>query len=199
MNELGKLLTVSCMIWSGVIGNFDSKPMIESDLKIEETQVVSGYEIETETEYETESETEQAPVQTYETELLQLSSCAIETEAECDIFTDEEIELIALVTMAEAEGESEYGKRLVIDTIINRVNSEHFPDTVSDVIYQPWQFESIWNGRVNRCYVDDYICELVREEMVELTDPYVMFFCAGDYGQYGEPMYQVDNHYFSSY
>lgn len=193
MNEFGKLLTISCMIWSGVIGDFNSKPMIESDLKVEEVQVVSGYEI------EIESETEQTPVQSYETEPLQLSSCAIETEVECDIFTDEEIDLIALVTMAEAEGESEYGKRLVIDTIINRVNSEHFPDTVSEVIYQPWQFESIWNGRVDRCYVDDYICELVREEMAELTDPYVMFFCAGDYGQYGEPMYQVDNHYFSSY
>lgn len=32
-------------------------------------------------------------------------------------YTDEEIELIALVTLAEAEGECEEGKRLVIDTI----------------------------------------------------------------------------------
>jgi N-acetylmuramoyl-L-alanine amidase len=43
--------------------------------------------------------------------------------------TDEEINLIALVTMAEAEGESEQGKRLVISTILNRVDSElrYFP------------------------------------------------------------------------
>lgn len=50
--------------------------------------------------------------------------------------TQEEIELIALVTMAEAEGECEYGQRLVIDTILNRVDDPHFPDTVHEVVYQ---------------------------------------------------------------
>ena len=91
------------------------------------------------------------------------------------------------------------GKRLVIDTILNRVESEHFPDTVSEVVYQPNHFEAMWNGRVDKCYVDDDICELVREEIDERTDPYTIFFCAGDYSAYGEPMYQVGNHYFSSY
>ena len=47
----------------------------------------------------------------------------------------EEIELIALVTMAEAEGEPEEGKRLVIDTILNRVDFGEFPSTVTEVIY----------------------------------------------------------------
>lgn len=115
------------------------------------------------------------------------------------ILTDEEIDLIALVTMAEAEGEDDYGKRLVIDTILNRVKSDHFPDTVEEVIYQPDAFEAMWNGRVDKCYVDNDICDLVREEMEEVTDEYVYFFCAGDYSKYGEPMYQVGNHYFSTY
>ena len=115
------------------------------------------------------------------------------------IFTDDEIDLIALVTMAEAEGESEYGKRLVIDTIINRVKSDEFPDTVHDVIYQPYHFESMWNGRVDVCYVDEDICDLVREEIAITTDEYAIFFCAGDYSLYGTPMYQVGNHYFSTY
>lgn len=115
------------------------------------------------------------------------------------IFTDGEIDLIALVTMAEAEGESEYGKRLVIDTIINRVKSDEFPGTVYDVIYQPYHFESMWNGRVDVCYVDEDICDLVREEIAITTDEYAIFFCAGDYSQYGTPMYQVGNHYFSTY
>ena len=69
--------------------------------------------------------------------------------------------------MAEAEGESEYGKRLVIDTVLNRVDSEHYPDTVFEVIYQPSQFSSMWNGRVDRCCVTDEICQLVREELQE--------------------------------
>lgn len=113
--------------------------------------------------------------------------------------TEDEIDLIALVTMAEAEGEDEYGKRLVIDTILNRVNSEHFPDTVEEVIYQPYQFESMWNGRADICYVDENICELVRGEVEELTDAYTFFFCSGGYSKYGIPMYQVGNHYFSTY
>lgn len=123
----------------------------------------------------------------------------IEEECEEEILSNEDIELIALVTMAEAEGECEEGKRLVIDTILNRADSECFPDTVYDVIYQKNQFSSMWNGRVDKCYVRDDICELVKEELKQQSNYEVMFFTAGNYGQYGTPMFQVGNHYFSSY
>lgn len=113
--------------------------------------------------------------------------------------TNEEIELIALVTMAEAEGECEEGKRLVIDTILNRVDSEYFPGTVYDVIYQPSQFSSMWNGRVERCEVRADICLLVEEELKDRTNYEVIFFTAGEYSAYGVPMFQVGNHYFSRY
>lgn len=114
--------------------------------------------------------------------------------------SQEDIELIALITMAEAEGECEEGKRLVIDTILNRVDSElsYFPDTVHDVIYQKNAFEAVWNGRIDRCYVDEDICELVREELESRTNYDVMYFTAGAYGKYGTPMFAVGNHYFSS-
>ena len=113
--------------------------------------------------------------------------------------SDEEIELIALVTMAEAEGESEEGKRLVIDTILNRVDHEEFPDSVEDVVYQRNQFTSMWNGRVDRCYVDEDICNLVREELLQRTNYEVVFFMANKYGKYGKPLLVEGNHYFSSY
>lgn len=113
--------------------------------------------------------------------------------------SDEDIDLIALVTMAEAEGESEYGKRLVIDTILNRVDSDHYPDTVFEVVYQPSQFSSMWNGRVDRCCVMDEICQLVKEELLERKNYEVIFFTAGEYSKYGTPMFQEGNHYFSSY
>lgn len=125
-------------------------------------------------------------------------SAVIEIEDEVQL-SEDEIELIALVTMAEAEGECEEGKRLVIDTILNRVDSEYFPDNVHDVIYQPNQFSSMWNGRVDRCEVREDICQLVREELKVRVNYEVMFFTAGDYGKYGTPMFQVENHYFSSY
>lgn len=121
------------------------------------------------------------------------------SESSAEEIAEEDISLIALVTMAEAEGECEKGKRLVIDTILNRMDSEHFPDTAYDVIYQPYQFSSMWNGRVDRCEVQDDICQLVKEELKVRTSYDVIFFTAGCYSDYGVPMFQVEHHYFSSY
>lgn len=113
--------------------------------------------------------------------------------------TQEEIDLIALVTMAEAEGETELGKRLVIDTILNRMDDPHFPDTVHDVVYYPNAFSVMWNGRIDRCYVMPEIVELVKEELLNRTNYECVFFMAGGYSKYGEPMFQECCHYFSSY
>lgn len=113
--------------------------------------------------------------------------------------SQEEIELIALVTMAEAEGETELGQRLVIDTILNRVDDPHFPDDVTEVIFQPNQFTSMWNGRVDRCYVKEELVGLVKDELLERTNYECVFFTAGKYSNYGVPMFQECCHYFSSY
>ena len=114
-------------------------------------------------------------------------------------YTDYEINLISLVTMAEAEGECENGKRLVIDTIFNRVDSKYFPNTVNNVIYQRNQFSCMWNGRINRCYVKDDIRKLVIEEMKNRLNYDVMFFNSVGYTPYGQPLFKVGNHYFSKY
>lgn len=115
------------------------------------------------------------------------------------LMSEEDLRLISVVTMAEAEGECEKGKRLVIDSIFNRVDSEFFPDTVSGVIYQRNQFTSVWNGRMDSCYVTDDIYQLVTEELECRTNNDVIFFTAEEYGKFGEPMFSVGNHYFSSY
>lgn len=113
--------------------------------------------------------------------------------------TMDEIELIALVTMAEAEGEPELGKRLVIDTILNRVDHDRFPDTVSGVVYQPHQFEAMWNGRVDRCEVRDDIVQLVKEELDSRENCDVIFFRTDYFSKYGTPMFKIGNHCFSEY
>ena len=125
---------------------------------------------------------------------------SVETVIEESItFTEDEINLISLVTMAEAEGECEKGKRLVIDTILNRVDSEYFPNTVHDVIYQRNQFSCMWNGRINRCCVKEDIRKLVKEEMKARMNYDVMFFNSIGYCPYGQPLFKVGNHYFSKY
>lgn len=111
----------------------------------------------------------------------------------------DDVELLALVAVAEAEGESEYGKRLVIDTILNRVNHPKFPNTIRDVVYQKNQFTSMWNGRTKRCVVTEEVRQLVREELESRTNSDVIFFQMGGYSKYGEPLFKEGCHYFSSY
>lgn len=138
---------------------------------------------------------------TDEVETIDIVEPIIEAEETVDepiiSVSNEDIELLALITMAEAEGESEEGKRMIIDTILNRVDSERFDNTISEVIYAPNQFTSMWNGRVDRCYVADDICQLVIEELTNRTNYDVLYFTAYQYGAYGTPMFQIGNHYFS--
>ena len=110
----------------------------------------------------------------------------------------DDMKLIAQMTMAEAEGESEYGKRLVIDTILNRVDSSTFPDTVYDVLDQPYQFSSIKDGRFARCHVKKELYKLVVEEVHNRTNYDVIFFRTGHYSKYGTPLFKEDSHYFNS-
>lgn len=114
------------------------------------------------------------------------------------LYSEEEIELIALCTLGEAEGEPEIGKRLVIDTILNRVDGYGFPNTIREVIYAPSQFACMTNGRVDHLVVDDAIRDLVIEELNNRTDHQVLYFRTEHYHNFGTPLYKVGNHYFST-
>lgn len=46
--------------------------------------------------------------------------------------------ILLQIAMAEAEGESTEGKALVMLVVLNRVWSEGFPDTISDVVFQQY-------------------------------------------------------------
>lgn len=112
---------------------------------------------------------------------------------------EEDIILLTLLTLAEAEGECEEGQRLVISTVLNRVDSEYFPNNIREVIYQKNQFSSMWNGRFERVEMDYNIYDLVLDELSNRSNDEVIFFTANQYGRYGTPMFKVENHYFSSY
>ena len=57
-----------------------------------------------------------------------------------------EMELIAQLVMAEAGNQDLTGKRYVADVVLNRVDSDEFPNTVEEVIFQENQFSVIENG-----------------------------------------------------
>lgn len=110
--------------------------------------------------------------------------------------TNDEVDLIALVALGEAENQSELGKRLVIDTILNRIDSDVYPDTVTDVCYQKGQFGCLHNGRCKRCKVTDNIRDLVRQEEELRTNSEVMYFNTGNYNG-RTPLLKEGAHYFS--
>lgn len=113
--------------------------------------------------------------------------------------SDDEIELIALVTMAEAENQCEEGQRLVIDTILNRVDSSRFPNSVHDVLYAKGQFTSMWNGRADRCIVKEELLALVKEELISRHNSEVVYFSAGGFFSWATPLFKVGDHYFSTF
>ena len=147
----------------------------------------------------------ESTIREFEAESIMMESVKIEPRlikadhVESNYISDEDLYLLALLTMAEAEGECEEGKRLVVDTVLNRVDSEHFPDTISEVIYQKNQFTSMCNGRVDRVDITEEVVRLIEEEVQNRTNCDVIFFHADRYGNYGTPMFSVGNHYFSSY
>lgn len=117
-------------------------------------------------------------------------------EKKYDILTDDELSLIACLVLAEAEGESEYGQRLVIDTVLNRVDSEHFPNDIYNVVYQKNQFAA---KRAEEFDVDNDIVEMVKEESIERTNSDVIFFNSVGYTKYGKALFKEGDHYFSAY
>lgn len=63
--------------------------------------------------------------------------------------------LLAKIAMAEAEGEDIEGKALVMLVVLNRVQSNEFPNTIEAVICQPKQFSPITDGRFDKVEPND--------------------------------------------
>lgn len=62
----------------------------------------------------------------------------------------EDLDLLARVIEAEAQGEPYVGQVAVGAVILNRVRHAEFPNTLSGVIFQPYAFESVSNGLIWR-------------------------------------------------
>lgn len=62
----------------------------------------------------------------------------------------DELDLLARLVAAEAEGEPYAGQVAVAAVILNRVHSPQFPNSISGVAYQPLAFESVGNGLIWR-------------------------------------------------
>lgn len=93
--------------------------------------------------------------------------------------TAEERELLARVVYAESNTEPIEGQIAVAQVVLNRVRSESFPDTVSEVIYQERQFSTASIlGRVTPTENNYEAVDLAFELAVVPYD--VLYFSRGD-------------------
>ena len=112
--------------------------------------------------------------------------------------------IFAGLLQAEAGNQDECGKRLVVDTVLNRVNDPQFPDTILEVIYQPYQFSVVKNGQLQK-YIDGRLeipeenYRIIAEELFDQADYDVVFFQSGGWSSYGQPAYKYGDHYFSKW
>lgn len=75
------------------------------------------------------------------------------------ILDEQEYEILLRIVEAEAGCEDDIGKLIVANVILNRVNSDLFPDTISEVVYQKVggnaQFSPTANGTIDSVTVSE--------------------------------------------
>lgn len=129
------------------------KDIVESQYKTTIPQPITTIQIDTQ-EDEDKAETNEAKVETN-----------VPTYPEFTYSKDwsaKDSYLLAKIAMAEAEGCNIRTKTLVIMTVLNRVWSDEFPDTIEEVIFQENQFSPINNGRWDRIEPNEDCYEAVK-------------------------------------
>lgn len=136
------------------------------------------------------------PLPETETEVIVEPAFTVEIEKEKTVIY-EDMDLLASVVEAEAGNQSELGKRLVVDVIINRVNDPRFPDTLREVMLQPYQFSVVNNGAIHNVTPTQETWKAINLEWERQISKEVLYFQAGSYPEYGIPYEHVGDHYFS--
>lgn len=116
----------------------------------------------------------------------------LEEEYACD-----ELEYLASCVEAEAGNQGLLGKRYVTAVVLNRVDSDKFPNTITEVIEQPKQFAVVSDGRINEVIPSEETYEAIQLELQNRTDYDILFFRTGKYHIGYEPCFQYKDHYFS--
>lgn len=119
------------------------------------------------------------------------------TEISEEIYYDS-LEYLACLVEAEAGNQDELGKRLVVDVVLNRADSNEFPDNIYEVIDQKNQFESVSNGKINEVSPSDDTYEIVRSEFEDRLNYDVLFFRTGKYHEFGTKLFKQQDHYFNT-
>lgn len=111
---------------------------------------------------------------------------------------DAEMEILARCVEAEAGNQSIEVKRAVISVILNRVDDDDWPDTISEVIADPYEFATYWNGRMDEVTPATSTYEAIACEMETRSYPGLYYFDMDKYLQYGTQYARMGDLYFST-
>lgn len=104
---------------------------------------------------------------------------------------------LMLIAQAEAEGEGVEGKAAVMKVVLNRVESERYPDTITEVIFEKNQFSTaLAGGRLYEAKPDDECHKAVEliEKGWDKTQGAIFFnSCDAEVGKY---LFKLGNHKF---
>ena len=83
--------------------------------------------------------------------------------------SDEDLEVLLRIVEAEAGSEDEDGRLLVANVVLNRVESDKFPSTITDVVFQRndsvTQFSPVSSGSYYRVKISDETISAVRRAL----------------------------------
>lgn len=109
--------------------------------------------------------------------------------------SEEDAELLTKTVYLEAGNQDLTGKRLVVSVILNRVDSDDFPDDIKGVLSQDGQFQTFrYLNDAQPTWMDELAVKMEQERRINTG---VYFFRAGHYGC-GDPLFQYGDHYFST-
>ena len=117
---------------------------------------------------------------------------SIETK---EVTVYDSLEMLAKCVQAEAGNQGLLGKRLVVDVILNRVDSDRFPNTIDGVISQRGQF-AVYPSMMSKASPDEETYQAICMELSNRTDSDILFFSAHRYNSCCTPAYQHGDHYF---
>ncbi len=170
----GMVLTILCLTFA--ITALADEPAEDTEEAVSEEAVLeSEVEVITVTTAAEEIEADTIETETDPELVVQKESISVvPTEEETTVsssisLSDGDYDLLCKIVEAEATGQEVEGKMYVAAAIMNRINSDSFPDTVSGVVYERGQFSPVRDGRIN-CTPTETTYEAVNRVLSGETD-----------------------------
>lgn len=113
--------------------------------------------------------------------------------------SEEDFDLLRRIMALEGHTEGHEGLKGIAEVVFNRMRSDRFPNTLSEVIYQRGQFATV--KYLSNPYVlpgeaeDDAISEVLRETETTLPSTDYVFFSRGKSN--GKAFIKINHHWFS--